>query len=382
MSDRLRPLWMGALGLALVVLLGVTAQRVWRRAGSRVSPAEQHYRTGLEFARAGNGPRAVGEWRLAIALAPADPRPYEALAGYYEENGQPDLAAQTLEQLGRVNPSAPHRDCRFSQAAFAAGWVTQAQEAADRAVHSEPDCPLAHTIRGIVLDDAGEPAEALTELARAHQLSPADERITLTLAQVEGRTGRREAAEGRVREVLRRDPASPQAHYLMGWLAANAAPPTPATDAEAVKQLRQVLAQNPDHAPALAELGALYARQGKFARARPLLEKARAQDPNDAALARNLALTAARLGDSRAAPLAAVARRLEEGQQRRRALRREHLRRPADAAVTLQLARLELASGQAQEATDLVRRILRADPDNRGALDLMHQIMESTNGAK
>src|SRR5207302_4746121 len=138
-----------ALVIAGALLLGVAATRLRRGQRAPVPPAEQHYRAGLGLARAGNGRKAVYEWRLAIAMNPADERPYGALAAYYEETGQPDLAAQMLERLARANPAASHRDCRFAQAAFAAGWVTQSGEAADRAVREEPGCPLAHTMRGI-----------------------------------------------------------------------------------------------------------------------------------------------------------------------------------------------------------------------------------------
>jgi tetratricopeptide (TPR) repeat protein len=280
-----------------------------------------------------------------------------------------------MERLARANPTAPHRDCRFARAAFAAGWITRAAEATERAVRDEPNCPVAHTMRGIIREDAGDNDAALAELTKAHQLDPADTAISLTLAQLEGRSGRRAAAIERTRDVLKREPDSPQAHYLMGWLQVTADPSTPAADAEAERHLRQVLKQNPEHAGARAELGALYARQGQYARARPLLEAARSANPTDPALARTLAQTYTRLGDPRGPSLTAEARRLEAQHDRRRSLRLRRLRQPSDAAVALQLARLELAAGQTREATDLVRQVLAADPNNRAALELLHQIL-------
>ncbi len=370
-----RQVWtIGALAIVLMLLVGL-APRLWRSHAPVERPSERHYRSGLALAQSGNGARAAAEWKLAIALNPADDRPYQALASYYEEVGQPALAAEMLERLAVADPTAPHRDCRLAQAAFAAGWVTQAAAAADRAVREEPSCPLAHTLRGIVLDDAGASAEARAELTRAHALSPGDERVTLTLAQLEGRSGHREDALRSVRDVLRQDPGLPQAHYLMGWLLARAEPHTTAADTEAVRHLRQVLAQNPQHPGALAELGALFLRQGQDARARPLLEAARKQEPADPELMRSLAQTDAHLGDPRAVEETVLARRLGQRQQQRRTLRLRHLQRPADAAITVPLARLELADGQTQEATDLVDRVLHADPDNREALDLRHEIM-------
>src|SRR5438874_6392863 len=132
---------------ALGVVLGPRRRRGYE---GRQHPATLHYRAGLAAARAGEAAKAVGEWKLAIALDPADTRSYDALAGYYQETGHPDLAAGVLETLAHANPKAPHQDCRMAQAAFAAGWISRAAEAADRAVRTEPGCPLGHTLRGIV----------------------------------------------------------------------------------------------------------------------------------------------------------------------------------------------------------------------------------------
>jgi tetratricopeptide (TPR) repeat protein len=377
---RRRLVVFGLLVAVVAGVLGVAVPRL-RRGGGEESPAERHYRNGLEMAQAGNGARAVTEWQLAIAMNPADARPYDALVEYWEAAGQPDRAVATLDRLARANPLAPHQDCRLARAAFAAGWITRAAEAADRAIRTEPGCPLGHTLRGIVLDDAGETAEALAELTKAHQLNPENERIALTLAQMEGRSGRRANAMARVREVLQRDPRSPQAHYLMGWLLARTTPHTPAADREAIQHLQQMLAQNPEHGGSLAELGDIYRRQGQAARARPLLEKARTQDASNPSLVRSLALTYRSVGDPRAASLSALASRLEARQQRRRDLRRRHRLNPADAGLTLQLARLERDAGQPREALDLVQQVLHADPNNRTALDLLHEVSEGPPAA-
>jgi Flp pilus assembly protein TadD len=176
-----------ALVLALVLLLGAGLLRLRRGQPAPEHPAARHYRAGLELARAGDEQKAVSEWNLAVAMNPADARPYEALAAYWEASGRPDLAAQTMERLAKANPAAPHRDCRFARAAFAAGWVSRATEAVERAVREEPSCPIAHTMHGIILEDARESAAALAALIRAHQLNPDDARVALTLAQLDGR---------------------------------------------------------------------------------------------------------------------------------------------------------------------------------------------------
>src|SRR5712691_9678664 len=93
--------WSWIIGAVLVAggLLLALMPRLRRGQHTPERRSEGHYRTGLALAGAGNGSKAVSEWRLAIAMDPADPRPYQALASFYEDAGQPALAAEMLERL-------------------------------------------------------------------------------------------------------------------------------------------------------------------------------------------------------------------------------------------------------------------------------------------
>jgi tetratricopeptide (TPR) repeat protein len=335
------------------------------------SPAAKHYEEGLRLAQAGEYPRAVNEWQLAIAMDPADPRPYFALAARWEQAGQFDRAVDVLEKLALARPATPHLDCRVAQLLFLADRPERAFERAERAVATEPGCAIAHTIRGMTLEDAEEQAAAITELETAHRLDPRDERITLTLAQVLGRAGRRDEAARVVDEALAANPRSPEAHFMRGWLEAR----TPDRAAAAEAALRRALSLEPDHTRSLAELGALLARQGRFREARAPLERARAQRPDDPALARDLALVYRRLGDARAPALERAAAAKERLETRGRAARRRQRAHPRDAAANLELARLERERGDAAEALERVRAVLRQNPNDPAALRLMHELL-------
>jgi protein O-GlcNAc transferase len=337
------------------------------------SPAAAHYDEGVRLAQAGKFTRAMREWQLAIAMDPADPRPYFAIAARWERVGEFDRAVEVLEHLALARPATPHLDCRVAQLLFLADHPERAFERAARAVATEPQCAIAHAIRGMTLEDAEERGAALTELETAHRLDPRDERITLTLAQVLGRAGRREEAARAVEEALAANPKSPEAYFMRGWLEAR----RPGGAAAAEAALRRALALAPDHPRSLAELGALLARQGRFREARAPLERARAQRPGDPAIARDLARVYRGLGDARAAALERDAAARERFETRWRAARRRQRAQPQDPAANLELARLERERGDADEALERVRAVLRDDPNNTAALRLLHELLGS-----
>jgi protein O-GlcNAc transferase len=328
----------------------------------------------VRLARAGEYRRAMSEWQLAIAMDPADPRPYFALAARWEEVGQFDQAVDVLEHLALSRPATPHLECRMAQLLFLADRPERAFERATRAAAAEPRCAIAHAIHGMTLEDIGDREAALAELEAAHTLDPRDERITLTLAQVLGRAGRKEEAARWVDETLAANPNSPEAHFMRGWLEARA----PGRGAAAETALRRALSLAPDHPRALAELGDLLARRGRFREARGLLERARAQRPDDPAIARDLALVYRRPGEAaRAVALEREAAAREQFETRWRAARRRQRAHPRDAAANLELARLERQRGDAPEALERVRAVLRDDPNNANALQLMHELLGS-----
>lgn len=327
----------------------------------------------MRLARAGEFRRAMSEWRLAIAMDPADPRPYFALAARWEQVGQFDQAVDVLEHLALSRPATPHLECRVAQLLFLADRPARAFERAARAVAAEPRCAVAHAIRGMTLEDAEERAAALTELETAHRLDPRDERITLTLAQVLGRAGRRDEAAREVEEALAANPKSLEAYFMRGWLEAR----RPGGAAAAEAALRQALTLDPEHPRSLAELGALLARRGRFREARAPLERAHAQRPGDPAIARDLARVYRGLGDARAAALDRDAATRERFETRWRAARRRQRAHPQDAGANLELARLERERGDAAEALERVRAVLRDDPNNTAALRLLHELLGS-----
>jgi tetratricopeptide (TPR) repeat protein len=329
----------------------------------------------VRLAREGEIARASSEWRLAIGLDPSDPRPYFALAEQYEQAGELEQAVAVLERLETARPQAPHLECRVAQLLFLQGRAERALVRAETAAEREPACAVAQAVHGMALEDAGEPAAAIAALEKAHRLAPKDARIALTLAQVQGRAGRWEEAARLAGEVLAADPRSADAHYLRGWLRSRA--PGGIAAGAAKQELERALALDPEHFRAHAALGGLLARAGRFGEARTHLERARPHMPEDPDLLRDLARAYRGLGDPRAAALERQAAGQAQLQSRFRELRRRLRAHPGDAAAQLELARLERRRGDPSAALDRVRALLRDDPNNAEALQLMHELLRS-----
>jgi Flp pilus assembly protein TadD len=231
---------------------------------------------------------------------------------------------------------------------------------------------VAHAIRGMTLEDAGERPAALAPLRRAHELSPGDAPMALTLAQVLERAGQREEAFRLVEGVLANDSRSADAWFLRGLLAMR----RPGRAATAETSLQRALALDANHARSHAALGSLRLRQGRWGEARVHLERAHSLRPADPGVAGDLAVAYRHLGDSRAVAVEQEAREGERSEAQWREVRRRHRAHPEDRAVTLQLATMERDRGNAIDALERVRALLSHDPNDAAALKLMHELMQ------
>jgi tetratricopeptide (TPR) repeat protein len=350
----------------------------------------------VKLAQQGEMTRAAAEWQMAIALDPSDSRPYLALADQWERAGQLGQARAMLERLERARPETPHLECRLAQLLFVEGRAARALGRAEKAVAQDPGCGVANAVLGMALAEAGEPDAAIAALRKAHALTPKDERIALTLAQLLGRAGQTAEALRLAEAVLAQNARSADAWFVKGWVMGTypPQPPLPAGEGGSPSArtppalvgkgagglgpeacLRRALALDPEHFRAHGALGGVLARAGRFAEARPHLERARKQLPEDPEVARDLGRTYRALGDPRGAAVAREAEETARLQARYGELRRRLRRQPDDRAALLSLARLERRRGDPEEALVHVRAVLRADPNDAEALRLLHALL-------
>jgi tetratricopeptide (TPR) repeat protein len=127
------------------------------------------------------------------------------------------------------------------------------------AVRSLDNTALAHLMKGVDLENAGQMEQAIAEHEEAVRLDPKLVQAHANLIALYGRTGRPEKAEQEYRATVALNPNLPQSHYDYGvFLTARERFP------EAEASFRKALESSPNYAEAHSNLGAMLERKGKF----------------------------------------------------------------------------------------------------------------------
>ena len=121
---------------------------------------------------------------------------------------------------------------------------------------------------------AENPDHELKALALELEKKPGHAPILLRMAQLERDKGKLEDAAGHIREAVKTEPSSQEAHLELGRLLYER------NDVSgAISETEKVLTLNPKQVDALYNLGAIYANLGNVERARSYWSKAVAADP-------------------------------------------------------------------------------------------------------
>jgi tetratricopeptide (TPR) repeat protein len=130
-----------------------------------------------------------------------------------------------------------------------------ARKAVDAALALQPDLPGLYTLDGMILQGLGERPAASVALAKALQANPKDFRANLYLGAVEFMDRNLKDARTHLDRALTMDPNSALARYELALVER-----ATGQEAEAVKNLEQVVKANPQWLPVHVELAALYYR--------------------------------------------------------------------------------------------------------------------------
>jgi tetratricopeptide (TPR) repeat protein len=184
----------------------------------------------------------------------------------------PSTAWHSVESLARMHPTVAEHQVLLGQVWIQLGKMGEAADPLLRALELDPQHGAAFLPLGLVLNHESRYDEARTYLAKHLRSQPEDLEALAALAESEERLGDLEAAEERAQGVVAKDP---------------------------------------NHATANLVLGMLHMRQGRFAEAREVLEKAalvkaaekKAVTASSASAKAHyqLSLAYARLGDSESA---------------------------------------------------------------------------------
>lgn len=199
--------------------------------------------------------------KKAEALSPLDNQSRFTLALAYIILNHRDWARPELEKLAKSDPQNVLYPYWLGRLDYDAMQFTSAVSNLRQALVLDPNFMKTYDNLGLCYEALGKYDEAINTYQEAIRRNR--ERLSsspwppLNLGTLLIKLGRLEEAEGVLRESLRYDPQSPQAHYQMGLLLEKQK-----KDEAAITELRQAATLNPTYAEPHYVLGRIYKRRG------------------------------------------------------------------------------------------------------------------------
>ncbi len=199
---------------------------ILQRLGNDPFSGNIYWRLGNTFADKGEFPRAIDNFKKALAIDPSSAAVHVSLAESYL--GQGDTNAAIIEY--------------------------------ETAVKSAPQHSLAQYNLGVLLDQQGKTSEAIPHLRLAIEANPQNLDAYNTLARDLGRTGQINEAMEILSKSLQLDPGNPTANFNLGHalLSQNKLP-------EALEHFARAVKSKPEFAEAHYQLGTCLAMTGRVA---------------------------------------------------------------------------------------------------------------------
>jgi len=172
---------------------------------------------GLAQLAAGRAEKAIETFEQLFAKSsePARADLRRALATAYLETGRSQAARRTYLELARSEAGEARDWLRLGQVAWQAGQITDALDAAHRAMDQAPQQPGAYMLAGMALNKQGKLNEALRMFDRAAELAPKDAKPLILRGLSLQREGRRAAAAEAYRRALERAPKDKRVKRLL-----------------------------------------------------------------------------------------------------------------------------------------------------------------------
>ena len=173
---------------------------------------DTHYDVGNAYARRGQWPAAVAEFRRAAELSPQVPAVWSTLAHALWDHGDGTAtdratAVAAAQRAVGLDPNLSEAQAVLSDYATGIGDRAGAVAHAERAAAVEPDNPAAHVRLGAALARADRVGDAAGEFRRAVVLDPSDAASWTNLGYCGLRAGRPAEAADAFRHALAINPA-------------------------------------------------------------------------------------------------------------------------------------------------------------------------------
>ena len=223
----------------------------------QASPA--YYWLGRVAVAQGQSEQAVEQYRKACELWPTYGTAHYALALTYQKAGDAKEAERHMAAYQK----------------YKADSDPQPEDPMLEAVRSLDNSALAHLMKGVDLENAGQIEPAIAEEEEAVRQDPKLAQAYANLIGLYGRTGQADKAEKAYRATVAINPNLPQSHYDYGVLMSSRQ-----QYAAAETAFRKALESSPNYAEAHSNLGAMLERKGDMEAARKHYQSAIENKPN------------------------------------------------------------------------------------------------------
>jgi tetratricopeptide (TPR) repeat protein len=293
------------------------------------------------------------------------------------ERDADQAAAVCRRRVEQDDPAAP-----LILEALARGYLRQyrlveARFCLDRWLQKQPDNPQALSMEGqFHLDYEHAPDRALDSYRRAVELDPDHEEARQGLAIVLLETKSFAEALPHLETLHRRYPDGLRVQVGLAECRDALGEPDAAQ-----RLVDDILARQPDYAPALAVKGQLAVERGQYDEAEKWLRQAVSRAPADHRARYSLTLCLMQSGQSEEAKRSEAELRVWEEDAKRfnEIVTRDMVKNPQDPELHFQLGRLLLRSGHREEGLRWLRSALRLDPGYEPARQALKEYLEKAD---
>lgn len=231
----------------------------WSMSKDAPQLAPVYYWLGRVASAKGQVTAAIEQYRKACQLWPSFGTAHYALALACQKTGETTEARQHMDAYQK----------------FKADGDPQPEDTLLEAIRSLDNTALAHLMKGVELENAGQLDGAVAEHEEAVKQDPKLAQAHANLIALYGRLGRAEKAEAEYHATVAINPNLPQSHYDYGVFLVSRQ-----RFGEAESAFRKALESSPAYAEAHSNLGAMLEREGKSEEAIRHYRAAIANKPN------------------------------------------------------------------------------------------------------
>jgi tetratricopeptide (TPR) repeat protein len=308
---------------------------------------------GSYFAK-GEFEKAIDIWEAIVDEEPNRADLITAIANAQLQNGDLDEAEATARKAIDTDPAFYAAHNILTLVYINTGRLDEAEQLAGYVTTMDPDNAEAYFNLGVIYDAKGQNSHALSAFLRSVRLRGDYDESRVNLANAYMKAGRLTEAREHLDAALEINPRSAHALHLLGNISR-----AEGDMAGALEAYTRALDMLPAYAPPRIGAAIAYSSQGDLAAAREVLENGVVYGQDLPLIYTNLGLVNRNMGDDK-----------EAEKNFKRAVEAE----PAYIPARLDLARLYLAQGKEREARKQAEDVIRLDPDNVQAQNILARI--------